>query len=400
MNAVSFSVNGRAIEATVEPRTHLADFLRERAFLTGTRLGCEHGVCGACTLLIDGVPARSCITFAVACQGASITTIEGLDEDSVAHALRAAFSREHALQCGYCTAGMMMTARDIVMRLPDADERRVREELSGNLCRCTGYVGLVRAVLAVLDERRRAGVAATPAVAAALGPAGAGHPTAVGGVVPSLASASVATPKSQSELAPAIETDDTKPTIRIAQSFTVPHPRAAVWATLSDVVAMAACLPGAVVTGPERDGRIIGEMRMRLGPIAAAFAGQATIQRDPAIFTGVLRGGGDDPRGGSRARGEVRYALIETGGGRGTTVNIELAAALTGPLAQFGRSGLVDDVARRLTAVFAQNLGARLSDVGGGAAPAPISELNAGSLVFGAFWTRVRARIHALFGRG
>jgi carbon-monoxide dehydrogenase small subunit len=149
---LSLTVNGRKVSVEVEPRTHLADLLREHLFLTGTHLGCEHGVCGACTVLIDGAPARSCIAFAVACEGSTITTIEGLEDDAVAARLRDAFSTEHALQCGYCTPAMLIMARDIVMRLPDADEQRVRVELSGNLCRCTGYVNIVKAVRRVLRE--------------------------------------------------------------------------------------------------------------------------------------------------------------------------------------------------------------------------------------------------------
>ena len=156
MKPIALTVNGKSVEASVQPRTHLADFLREHLRLTGTNLGCEHGVCGACTLMIDGAPARSCITFAVACEGADVRTIEGLDEDPLMDALREAFSAEHALQCGYCTPGMLMIARDIVTRLPAADEARVREELAGNLCRCTGYVGIVRAILSVLEQYRGA----------------------------------------------------------------------------------------------------------------------------------------------------------------------------------------------------------------------------------------------------
>jgi aerobic carbon-monoxide dehydrogenase small subunit len=156
LKPLALTVNGDQAAAQVEPRTSLADFLRDQLRLTGTNVGCEHGVCGACTLLIDGVPARSCITLAIACDGADVRTIEGLDDDPLTAALRAAFSAEHALQCGYCTPGMLITARDIVTRLPDAGERRVREELAGNLCRCTGYLGIVRAILRVLTERRAA----------------------------------------------------------------------------------------------------------------------------------------------------------------------------------------------------------------------------------------------------
>ena len=121
MTAVAFTINGRAVTAEVEPRTHLADFIRDAQTLTGTHLGCEHGVCGACTVLLDGVPVRSCITYAVACSGATVTTIEGLDDDEIGTELRAAFSREHALQCGYCTPGMLISGRELGLRAQTPD---------------------------------------------------------------------------------------------------------------------------------------------------------------------------------------------------------------------------------------------------------------------------------------
>ena len=152
---IDLVVNGRAEHVQAEPRQHLADLLRDTLLLTGTHLGCEHGVCGACTIEIDGAPGRSCIMHAGACDGAVIRTIEGFDKDTVMASLRGAFSAQHALQCGYCTPGMLITARDVVLRLPDADEARIREEFAGNLCRCTGYRGIVQAVLQVLKERRR-----------------------------------------------------------------------------------------------------------------------------------------------------------------------------------------------------------------------------------------------------
>ena len=153
MKTIVITVNGRAASAPVESRTHLADHLREGLGLTGTHIGCEHGVCGACTVELDGAPVRSCITFAAACEGRSVRTIEGYDDDAVMARLRDAFSAEHALQCGYCTPGMLVTARDIVRRLPEADEARIRLELAGNLCRCTGYRGIVRAIARVLAEQ-------------------------------------------------------------------------------------------------------------------------------------------------------------------------------------------------------------------------------------------------------
>lgn len=151
---ITLTVNGTPVVAEVTPRTHLADFLREQRLLTGTHLGCEQGVCGACTLLLDGAPVRSCITFAVACDGHAVTTVEGLDGDPVAVELRDAFKTDHGLQCGFCTPGMLMSARDVVLRRPDADDHTIRVEMSGNLCRCTGYVGIVNAIRRVLDARK------------------------------------------------------------------------------------------------------------------------------------------------------------------------------------------------------------------------------------------------------
>jgi carbon-monoxide dehydrogenase small subunit len=153
---ITLCVNGRQHHGLAEPRTSLADHLREQVGLTGTHLGCEQGVCGACTVMLDGQPARACLTLALACEGRSVRTIEGWDGDPTMAELRAAFSLEHALQCGYCTPGMLATAHDIVTRLPDADEARIRLELAGNLCRCTGYRGIVRAIARVLSERKAA----------------------------------------------------------------------------------------------------------------------------------------------------------------------------------------------------------------------------------------------------
>jgi carbon-monoxide dehydrogenase small subunit len=155
MKNLALTINGKKVTATIESRLHLGDFLRERELLTATHLGCEHGVCGACTVLLDGKPVRSCITLAVACEGRAVTTLEGLENDPTMVELRDAFSAEHALQCGFCSPGMLISARDLVLRKPDIDDRALRIEMSGNLCRCTGYLGIVRAVRRVLDARRK-----------------------------------------------------------------------------------------------------------------------------------------------------------------------------------------------------------------------------------------------------
>jgi carbon-monoxide dehydrogenase small subunit len=143
---ITLEVNGRLRKTTLPARTMLGDLLRDRLNLTGTHLGCEHGVCGACTVLVDGEPVRACITLAASCEGSSITTVEGLT-GPLADGLRAAFAAEHALQCGFCTPGMLITATDIIRRMPGADSAAIRAALNGNLCRCTGYVGIVNAIV-------------------------------------------------------------------------------------------------------------------------------------------------------------------------------------------------------------------------------------------------------------
>ena len=145
---IRVTVNGTPFERDVEPRRLLADFLREDLDLTGTHVGCEHGVCGACTVLLDGDSARSCLTLAVQADGAEVETVEGLGTMDTLHPLQRAFREHHALQCGFCTPGMLMTALDLLRKHPSPNEEEIRDGLSGNLCRCTGYEHIVRAVQA------------------------------------------------------------------------------------------------------------------------------------------------------------------------------------------------------------------------------------------------------------
>jgi len=149
---VSVTVNGLEREATVEPRKTLADFLREDLGLTGTHLGCEHGVCGACTVLIDGRAVRACLQFAVQVEGASITTVEGLAVDGELNAVQRAFMNEHGLQCGFCTPGFVVSATALLASNPNPSDQEIREGLSGNICRCTGYQGIIRAVRSAASE--------------------------------------------------------------------------------------------------------------------------------------------------------------------------------------------------------------------------------------------------------
>ena len=149
---VAVSVNGRARTGYAEPRTLLSDFLRHELKLFGTHVGCEHGVCGACTVMIDGRAARSCLRLAVQVDGAEIRTVEGLAEGDVLTPLQEAFRRHHALQCGFCTAGILMSATQYLQTNPKPTETEVRDMLSGHICRCTGYEGMVRAILDVAGQ--------------------------------------------------------------------------------------------------------------------------------------------------------------------------------------------------------------------------------------------------------
>ena len=152
---ITLTVNDVRYERQVEPRRLLSDFLRDELRLTGTHVGCEHGVCGACTVLVDGDSIRSCLTFAVQCDGASIRTVEGLGEIGALDPLQESFRKHHALQCGFCTPGMLMTAMDLLAKYPLATDAEIREGLSGNICRCTGYVNIVRAVREAAAARDR-----------------------------------------------------------------------------------------------------------------------------------------------------------------------------------------------------------------------------------------------------
>jgi carbon-monoxide dehydrogenase small subunit len=149
MKVVSLTVNGRPVKAEVEPRTLLVQLLREKLNLTGTHVGCDTSQCGACVVLVNGRGIKSCTTLAVSCEGADVTTIEGLADGDTLHPMQAAFREYHALQCGYCTPGMIMAAMDMVGRKGTSlDEHTIREELEGNICRCTGYHNIVRAIQA------------------------------------------------------------------------------------------------------------------------------------------------------------------------------------------------------------------------------------------------------------
>lgn len=395
MKQISLIINGVRHEESVEPRTHLADFMRGKLGLTGTHLGCEQGVCGACTVYIDGVPMRSCLASAAACDGKSIETVEGFAQDSVMEDLREAFSEHHALQCGFCTPGMLVAARDIAARLDAPDRKRIRYELSGNLCRCTGYQGIVEAIASVIEKRRDVDAPSSkPARASAMAPRSAAS------AAPPLFTPEKPTPPDTAQddasgrdasvtaTAPTMEVDADGWTV-LRQTLTTHYNVQTIWDAFEDVPALARCMPGAEVTSVDGD-RIEGRLRVSFGPISASFNGQAERRTDASALTGVISGSGADSSSGTRAQGEVCYQVLP-GERSGAAVKVEVRFKLSGALAQFSRAGLIKDFAARLTDRFTVNLSRLLAGETLGEDAASGSDLNAVQLVFSVLWARIKA---------
>ena len=397
MIPIAVELNGRKLERAVAPRMHLGDFVRDEGRLTGTHLGCEHGVCGACTVLVDDKPVRSCIAFAVACDGRKVTTVEGYDADPVMALLRPAFSRHHALQCGFCTPGMLATARDIVLRFPEADEAKIRLELSGNLCRCTGYMGIVAAVSDVLGQCSAdahpeiAAMRKVMQIASGAAPASTARtPFATFEPLDTGTAASTATERTPE--APPQNASSANGT-RIQGHFTVPFAAGEVWRFMADLPAVAGCLPGAELTEHAGD-RVKGRVAIKFGPMSASFNGAARLDRDDASRSAVLKGAGQDTLSQSRANGDVAYKLVELSPSS-TRVDVDLLYALQGPLAQFSRSGLVKDFVGRLIQEFGKNVALRMDPSRSPDAPLPPARLNAFSLGWSVLWSRIRRLLGA-----
>ena len=432
MKTVHLTVNGEPCSADVAGRTQLAELLRDHLHLTGTHLGCEHGVCGACTVLVDGKPVRSCITWALACEGANVVTVEGLGDDPTGRALREAFARHHALQCGFCTSGMLITAWDIVTRLAPTSEAEIRRELSGNLCRCTGYVGIVAAVQDVARRRRGetrdsadagaagdvasscegratagttvAGEAETAAPPASLsaGPTGEAHathgdpgksaaPSGLSfapfevdpvhmGVADSTVDGSTATGAARGMT----QADGWS---RIEREFVIRHPLEALWALFEDLPRVAECLPGVHVESAGAD-RFAGRAEIRFGPIGAAFHGEGTRETDAARRTGVISGHGSDPRGHATLEAALRYAMSgeESHDSRPRTrVELAIRFRIQGALAQFNRGDLVESFADVVLSDFVRNCERRLAGEESGRRTDPGG--------FALLWRLIRARL-------
>ena len=408
MKTIRLIVNGESSSATIAGRTQLAELLRDHLHLTGTHLGCEHGVCGACTVLVDGKPIRSCITYAQACEGASVVTVEGLGDDPIGRALREAFTRHHAVQCGFCTSGMLITAWDIVTRLAPTSEAEIRRELSGNLCRCTGYVGIVAAVQDVARRQRngtRDGAdagAATDVAPSGEGTAAAGTTVARGaepGVPPATPStvptAETRTTQGDSDTSSASSKVSFEPfevdpvhlgaadsaahgstatgaahsMIQadgwswIEREFVIGYPVDALWALFEDLPRVAECLPGVHVESAGAD-HFAGRAEIRFGPIGAAFHGEGTREIDAARRIGVISGHGSDPRGHATLDSELRYAMSGEESDHSqprTRVQLAIRFRIQGALAQFNRGDLVESFADVVLSDFVRNCERRLA---------------------------------------
>lgn len=381
---ITLTVNGKSVAQAAESRTHLADFLREDLLLTGTHLGCEQGVCGACTVFVDGRPSRACITLAASCQGAHVQTIEGFDDDPLMAKLRDAFKRHHGLQCGYCTPGMLATGYDIVRRLPDADTDRIRRELAGNICRCTGYAGIVEAISDVLGNtpppanvqpqtRERTGAAGKADIALASSAP--------------LPSESVVRDSEDANL-PGMEAFANAPTL--SRQLSIAAPLEDVWRILSTPNEIVACIPGAALdANPEKD-LLQGTCVVAMGPIKAAFRGIARLTFEPGSRSGHVVGRGRDSFTRSVLEGRLNFAVAEVSA-HATELTLDMAYTLTGPLSQFSRPDLVAEIADDLLRQVAKGIETRAA--GGVTAPASQSSLNGFSLV----WRIVKRRVKRLF---
>jgi carbon-monoxide dehydrogenase small subunit len=380
MNGKTVTINGRAEALNVEPRRNLADFVREDLLLTGTHVGCEQGICGACTVVRDGRPIRSCITWAASCEGREVRTIESYDSDALMIRLREAFSREHALQCGFCTPGMLITAQDIVRRFAgqDISDQHIRYELSGNLCRCTGYVGIVKAIQSVLksySEESRP----EAAVCNKLGTLD----------LPDLDDIPLdERAGNQSEASPTRSMAEGNGR-RIETQFDMACPAESVWPILRDELpAVVACLPGAELSSLSDDGKLEGFFNVKLGPVSARINGEGQATFDDSRWHGEVSGQGSDSRSNSRAKGTLSFEL-EALDESNTRMTVSISFEMSGALAQFSRGGLVEEIVGVLIDQFQQNFERHLA----GEAPLERSSLGVVQLA----WMALKRWLRRLF---
>ncbi|MPV35490.1 xanthine dehydrogenase family Fe-S subunit [Georgenia subflava] len=343
---VSFTVNGRPASVDVAPRVTLSDALRDHLGLTGTHIGCEHGVCGMCTVMVDGDAARACLLLACQLEGSEIMTVEGLGKADDLHPLQESFGRHHALQCGFCTPGMLMSAYDLLDHEPGVAAEELPEKMSGVLCRCTGYRNIMDAVAEVAEANPDGVPPPRNCASAALLPrASVGGRASAGGETVADAEQGVAE----------IRMPQTEPTVAIEVDDDVAAGADAVWDVMDDTERLARCLPGAELMADFGDDRYKGRIRVALGPVKLAFVGDIhVVERDPATRTIRALAQAQDAGGGS-VQADVLLSVEPQGSG--SVIHAQAGLHMTGRIAQFGRS-LAGDVSRDMFKQFTTALDA------------------------------------------
>lgn len=387
---VSLTVNGTPTTVAVPPRLTLADALREHLGLTGTHLGCEHGVCGMCTVLVDGQAARACLLFACQLEGSEVVTVEGLGKPDDLHPLQQSFGEHHALQCGFCTPGFLLSSYDLLEHRPDVPPEDLPEELSGVICRCTGYRNIVDAVAGVAAAHPE-GIPGPGNCAKRnlVGRAGSvGSATTAAGVA-----SSETTGEESAEAQPVprqIDLPDAEPTIRIDLISDLEASPDEVARLMEDIPLLARCLPGAELTDDLGGGWYRGRARVGLGPIRLSFTSVAHVVEQEPDRLRVLAQGQD--AGGGRAQAEI--LLRAEPSTSGTRLHADARVFLTGRIAQFGRS-LAGDVSRRMFEQFAITA----DQVATGATPAKPTTPSAARLIASTALDRIRQAVRRLRSR-
>ncbi|GGI96485.1 carbon monoxide dehydrogenase [Saccharopolyspora subtropica] len=342
---VRFTVNGTPAVLNLPARVTLADALRDHLGLTGTHVGCEHGVCGMCTVLVDGEAARACLLFACQLDGAEIVTVEGLGRPDDLHPLQESFGRNHALQCGFCTPGFLLSAYDLLSNKPEVTDEELPAELSGVICRCTGY----RNILAAVSQTRAAYPEGIPE------PGNCARRTLVGRSGGQ--SATVAEQQAESSDQPArnveIVLPEGDPTIAVQVDTALDVPFDEVWRVLDNVHVLAKCLPGAELTEELGEQLYAGRARVAVGPIKLSFHGIARVlEQDRETGTIRVLAQGQDT-GGAQTQADITLRARATAAG--TELRADAAVYLTGRIAQFGRA-LAGDISRRMFEQFADSV--------------------------------------------
>ncbi|GGE69447.1 carbon monoxide dehydrogenase [Nesterenkonia cremea] len=341
---VSFTVNGRPAEVDVAPRVTLSDALRDHLSLTGTHIGCEHGVCGMCTVIVDGDAARACLLLACQLEGAEIMTVEGLGTPDDLHPLQDSFSRHHALQCGFCTPGMLMSAYELLDHEPGVPKEELPEKMSGVLCRCTGYRHIMDAVSDVAEQHPEGAPAPRNCGTAQLLPR-----TTAGGP------GSTAEEDLQHRAPAEITLPSSEPTVTVGVEEHIRATPEEIWEVLQDTDRVARCLPGAELIEDFGEDRYLGRIRVALGPVKLSFIGDIHVtERSEENRSIRALAQAEDAAGGSVQAGVALSAQPHEGG---SLLSADADLFMVGKIAQMGRS-LAGDVSADMFAQFTRALDA------------------------------------------